>query len=251
VGALFTVLAVIGLSLLVTRVATMALTLTGLSREAARFQARSALTGVGFTTSESEAIVTHPVRRRIVMTLMLIGGAGVVTVLAGVMVSFSGESGGDAARRAAILLGGLFAIVLLSRSRRVDQGLRRPIAWFLRRFTDIEARDYEELLHLGEGHVVMELALREGDWAAGRTVREVDLRSEGIALLGITRPDGTYVAVPRGSTEIGAGDTLIAYGAGDRLAELDERCAGPDGDRAHAAAVARQHGRHDVAAPSG
>lgn len=41
---------VILVSLLVTRVATAALMLTGRSRDAARFQARSALTGVGYTT---------------------------------------------------------------------------------------------------------------------------------------------------------------------------------------------------------
>jgi len=41
-----------------------------LSVEAAHFQARSALTGVGFTTSESELIVGHPARRRIVESLV-------------------------------------------------------------------------------------------------------------------------------------------------------------------------------------
>ncbi|TWT47604.1 hypothetical protein [Botrimarina hoheduenensis] len=61
------------LSLLITRVAAMALMFTGLSREAAKFQARSAFTGVGYTTQESERTVNHPVRRRIIMALMLMG----------------------------------------------------------------------------------------------------------------------------------------------------------------------------------
>ena len=61
-------LTVLGLSLFITRLATIALTYTGLSREAARFQARSAFTGTGFTTSEAERVVDHPVRRRIIMT---------------------------------------------------------------------------------------------------------------------------------------------------------------------------------------
>lgn len=63
---------------------TLTLSLTGLSREAAQFQARSA-----FTTSESEAVVNHPVRRRIAMLLMLAGGAGIITTLATVLLSFS------------------------------------------------------------------------------------------------------------------------------------------------------------------
>jgi hypothetical protein len=53
-----TSLAAILLSLLVARVATVAFVLTGLSKEAAR----SVLSGTGFTTSEAEGVVGHPVR---------------------------------------------------------------------------------------------------------------------------------------------------------------------------------------------
>lgn len=51
-----TLLVVLNSSILITRVATVALTHTGLSRESAKFQACSAFTGVGFTTSESEKV---------------------------------------------------------------------------------------------------------------------------------------------------------------------------------------------------
>jgi hypothetical protein len=46
--AIVSVFAVVLASLLVIRVATVILTATGLSHESARFQARSALSGVGF-----------------------------------------------------------------------------------------------------------------------------------------------------------------------------------------------------------
>ncbi len=52
--ALISFLLVVTFSLIVERVATVALTLTGLSRDAAQFQARSAFTGAGFTTGEAE-----------------------------------------------------------------------------------------------------------------------------------------------------------------------------------------------------
>ena len=45
------------ISLLVVRIASVALVHTGLGREAARFQARSAFTGAGYTTSEAESVV--------------------------------------------------------------------------------------------------------------------------------------------------------------------------------------------------
>jgi hypothetical protein len=88
--ALVSVLIIVFISLLITRVATVALSLTGMSRESARFQARSALTGVGFTTSEAEEVVDHPVRRRIVGGLMLIGSAGLVTAVSSLILTFGG-----------------------------------------------------------------------------------------------------------------------------------------------------------------
>lgn len=69
-------LTVLGLSLVVTRLATTALHLTGLSWEAANFQARSAFTGTGFTTAEAEKVTGHPVRRRIITWLMIARSAG-------------------------------------------------------------------------------------------------------------------------------------------------------------------------------
>lgn len=86
--AILTLLVIVTISLLLNRIATVALTFTGLSRDTARFQARSAFTGSGFTTSESELIAGHPVRRRIIFTLMFLGNAGLVTVIATLMTGF-------------------------------------------------------------------------------------------------------------------------------------------------------------------
>ena len=86
--SIVSLLVVLTLSILVTRIATVALTHTGLSRESAKFQARSAFTGVGFTTNESEKVVNHPLRRRILLALMLLGNAGVVTAVSSLILSF-------------------------------------------------------------------------------------------------------------------------------------------------------------------
>ena len=86
-AAALTLLLVLIVNMALTRIATVALVHTGLGRETARFQARSAFTGVGFTTNEAESIVTHPVRRRIVMWLMLVGNVGIVAVLSSLILS--------------------------------------------------------------------------------------------------------------------------------------------------------------------
>src|SRR5919199_1873011 len=120
--AIVTVLAVVVASLLITRVGAVALMLTGMSRESSRFQARSAFFGVGFTTAEAEAVVTHPVRRGIIAWLILLGNAGVVSVLGTLIISFGGNHN-DTLVRAAILAAGLVLLALFAASRPVDRAL--------------------------------------------------------------------------------------------------------------------------------
>ena len=87
-GAAITLLVILTVSIVVVRIGAVALRLTGMPADVARFQARSAFTGAGFTTSESEAVVNHPIRRRLIATLMLLGNLGLVTVLGTFIVSF-------------------------------------------------------------------------------------------------------------------------------------------------------------------
>ena len=236
--ALVTFVLIVLASTIVTRVATVALSMTGLSTESARFQARSALSGAGFTTRESESITNHPVRRRVVMTLMLLGSAGLVTAIATLSISFVGQDGDTGATRLAILAAALLVMVLVLRSAAVDRGLSRLFALLLRRFTDLDVSDYSALLHLSEGHAVAEVPVATGDWLCSHTLAELDLRGEGLAVLGIDRVSGDYVGAPHGSTEVLPGDTLVMYGPRDAVATIGMRPAGPDGDRAHRAAAA-------------
>lgn len=230
-------------SLLITRVATLALVLTGMSQEAARFQARSALTGTGFTTAESEGVVGHPVRRRVVMVLMLLGGAGLVTTMATLVIGFAGASSAQAFTRLGALLLALAALVVISRTRWFNRALSPVLARLLSRYTDLEARDYAELLHLGGEWGVGEIAVRDGDWLACERLTDRDLRSEGVAALGVERADGSFLGAPSLETVVRPGDVLLLYGRRDRLDELDDRRDGPEGDRAHAKAVLDQERR--------
>jgi hypothetical protein len=236
--ALASVLAVVLVSLIIVRVATVALSLTGMARESARFQARSALSGVGFTTSESEAVVNHPVRRRIVLALMVIGSAGLITAVASLFLSFTGASSGQRLERAGLLVGGLLVIWLLSRSKWVDRRLSRVISRALRA-RHLDVRDYATLLGLSGEYGVHELKVHEDDWLACRRLAELRLRDEGVVVLGIHRPGG-YVGLPKGHAEILPGDTLVLYGQDHRLVELDHRLRGRAGDTAHAQAAAEQ-----------
>ena len=231
-------LLILVISLLITRIAAVALVHTGLGREAARFQARSAFTGVGFTTSESENVVGHPVRRRIVLWLMLAGNAGTVTAMSTLLLSlidFAAGSGTWAAL--GVLAGGVLAIIALGSSQHVDRIASRAISWALKRWTNIDARDYARLLHLREDYGVSEMLVGPDDWIAGRTVSRTGLAEEGVLVLGMECPGGHFIGAPPPDTEIRAGDRLIIYGRTPRIAELDRRSAGGDGESSHAMAI--------------
>ena len=235
--AIVSLLAIITLSIVITRVATVMLTATGLSRDIARFQARSAFSGAGFTTSESESVVNHPFRRKIVLQLMLLGAAGVVTSLTSLLLSFTDATGTQTANRILVLLGGLVGLRLLAGSRWVDRLLTRITEWGLRRYTRLEVRDYDKLLHVSDDFAVAEIEPSAGDWMSGRRLDELRLREEGVIVLGVYRRDGSYLGVPAGPTVVSEGDRLVIYGEDARVLRLAERPAGPEGDRAHAEAV--------------
>ncbi len=236
--SIVSLLIILAVSVVVTRVAAIALQHTGMSAAAAKFQARSAFTGVGYTTAEAEDIVRHPLRRRIVMTLMILGNAGIVSAVASLMLTFVGPE--SVFVRLSGLAAGLLALWVLVSSKLLERGLGRIIDWALTRFTNVDVRDYASLLRVSGDYLVHELQVREDDWTCGRTLSELSLRDEGVIVLGINRTDGSYVGAPGGQTCIEAGDVLIVYGREEAVCGLDLRRLGAGGDREHEEAVREQ-----------
>lgn len=215
--------------------------LTGLPRELARFQARSAFTGVGFTTSETEKVVNHPVRRRILMMLMLMGNAGIVTAMASMILAFVNATGPSTSfLRFFWLVMALLLFWFVATSQWIDRRLTPIISWGLKRWTGLHARDYAAVMHLHGDYGVMELQVQAQDWLSNKTLAELDLPREGVLVLGVQRADGSYEGAPKGPTRINPDDTLIMYGRSPILADLDCRGKGSAGEQAHLQAVAQQ-----------
>ncbi len=239
--AVFSFVAVLIMSLTIVRIASVALQLTGLSRELARFQARSAWTGAGFTTAESEKVVGHPVRRRIIMLLMLMGNAGLLTMVVSLMATVAVEDQpGSTLWRILALSAGLLVFWFFATSKWIDRYMSRVIRWALGRWTKLEVRDYVGLLHLSKHYAVIEMTVQDGDWLADRSLAELKLSEEGVLVLGVEAKDGTYVGAPRGQTTLRVGDTILLYGRGERLKELDDRPAGWEGALSSVRARAEQ-----------
>lgn len=228
--ALVSLIVIIALSMLVVRVGTVALVMTGLSREVASMQALSAYSGAGFTTEEAEETVAYPARRRVVKNLMRLGNVGLVTSMSSLVLSFTDPTA--RLERLAVLVGAALVLIALSRSTWFDRLLTPAIKRILDRTSSFELRDYTRLLNLHRDYHVADLAVSEDSWLAGETLGELQLRSEeGVVILGIRREGGTYIGAPSAEDEITAGDTLIAYGQAERLRELVDRSA--DDHEAH------------------
>lgn len=240
-AALISVFVTITLSLLVTRLAAEAMMLTGLSRQVAEFQARSAFTGAGFTTRESEQVTNHPARRQIVMLLMLFGNAGVISVISSLVLTFVSSADTRQIGWRFLVLGlGLGLMWIISTNRLFNRYLTLFLRGVLRQWTKLDVRDYAKLLRLMKDYAVTELRVESQGWLANKRLDEVHLRDEGILVLGIQRSDRTYIGAPNGKTQICEGDLLIVYGREDALSQLDSRCSGSVGDQDHRQAVAEQ-----------
>ena len=222
--AIFSLFIAITLSLLVTRIATIALMLTGLSLESARFQAHSAFTGSGFTTKESESVVNHPVRRQIIIVLMLLGNVGIATVVATLALSLIRTSESDNwFYHALALSGGMLLLVAAAWSRWVETKLNLLIAWDLKKWTRLDVVDYNSVLQLQNGYAVTEMSIAQGDWLDDKSLIEAALAREGILVLGIQRADGTFVGAPKADDRMHFGDKAILYGLSGKIADLCHR----------------------------
>lgn len=228
-------------SIFITRLASIALTHTGLSRDSARFQARSAFTGVGFTTSESEKVVNHPLRRKILQVLMILGNAGIVTAIASLIIGFSGiEDDVNGWVKISILVVGIITLWYLANSNWADRYLSTLINKILKKYTRLDVNDYASLLHLSGEFRISEIAIDKEHWLCGTKLENTKLRDEGINVIALSRENGNYLGNPRGETKIKDGDTLIVYGRAESLNNIEKRLKGVKGKIEHDEMVEEQ-----------
>jgi hypothetical protein len=226
-GALLALLTIVTLSLLVVRVGATALMMTGISWDAASFQAYSAFFGVGFTTKEAEMVVDHPIRRRIIKHLILLGNVGLTSAFATLVVTFVQTSGTIQTLEAiGLILGGLVVLVVLSKIKVLKAVLDLLIRKTLERAGVSHALDYDLLLRVQSGYCVSEIDVLEGNPIAGHSLAETRPADKGIIVLGITGKDGVFHGVPGPKDRVEAGDVITVYGNEEAIKEV--MCGGGD-----------------------
>lgn len=244
--AAITLFLVVSLSALITKIATIALVHTGLSTDSAKFQSRSAYTGVGFSTSESEKIMSHPVRRRIIFNLMIIGNAGIVTVMSSLILTFVlPETLASKLYGLIIVVVGMSIIWWAIKSKWVDKALSNIINKMLKRYTGIEAQDYAAILHLKDDFKISEKLVGEEDWIANKTLKLLNLRREGLTVLGIDRHGDDYLGSPGGNAMVLPEDVITVYGKSEVIKSVFSRKKDYKAELEHKAFVKKEQNRID------
>jgi hypothetical protein len=204
-------LLVIFVSYLVVRAGAVALIITGMEEKKARFQSLSAFSGTGFTTREAESVVNHPQRRRIVSTLIILGNAGIVTVIVTSTSSLVTSKAHHLPFIPLILAVGIILIYIVGKNKRF---VRRWEDFVKNRFVKRETfdeTDAEGLLHLGEGYGLVRVSFRPDSRWQGKPLSDFVSGVQSALLLGIERK-GKWIPIPSPNETIAENDRLIIYG---------------------------------------
>lgn len=206
-------------SFLFVRAAAIALMMTGMEKKKARFQALSAFSGTGFTTKEAELVINHPVRRKIVTWLMIMGNAGIVTVIVTATSSLASSRGPQLPVNVLILIIGIFLIYRIATRGKFTRKWEGFIERRLKRSPHFEEGAMEDLLHFLEGYGLVKKILTRESSLIALALHETKLSAKGLLVLGIERGK-TWIPTPKSSEKLREGDHVIVYGPLDRLKEL-------------------------------
>lgn len=209
------------ISLLVVRIGSTALMMTGLSWDTASFQSYSAFFGVGFTTREAEMVVNHPVRRRIIRDLILAGNIGLTSALATLIVTVVQN---ETDHHPMVILLELVAVVLflifLFGRPVVRKSLDRLIQRTLEKAGMVRALDYELLLRIQSGYCVSEVEVLPESKVANKALRESRPWDHGVVVLALRRNGETPHGIPGPSDVLQPGDLITVYGKESRIREM-------------------------------
>ena len=207
------------------RLGAVAFQLTGLEWSLAKFQALSCFSGTGFTTKEAELITGHPKRRQIASFLMVLGNAGLVTLMA----TFANSIRPRVAPQALGRLWGLYPVVNLlvigvavyvtyrffTKTRaavKLTDFLRHKV----RRSGIVERVTFEELAIATGGYAVVRAEVPSGSALLNTTLADSHLRARDITVLAVRRGQET-IANPPATTRLLRGDQILCFGRLDTI----------------------------------
>ena len=218
--AIATFLVVAAITMVFTQMAAGALIATGMPPAAAKFQARSAFSGAGFTTTEAENVVNHPVRRQIIMAAMFVGTLGTPTLVVTVLVGFVAPGPGSTTDRTLVAVSGVILILLAIVNRPMTSALEGVGRRYARaRLLPAVAGAGHELLALDQDFVVASADIGADTSGSPRSLRGLDHTFPAVTVLGVQRKNELIADVPT-DISLEPGDRLVVFGARSHLRDL-------------------------------
>lgn len=201
---------------IISEVFTVLFRLIGLPEEKARFQVISLLTGCGFTTHESEMILSTRSRRRLARITMLFGyifNVTIVSALINVFMSLKVTQLSNTFFGMLIPLVAAAAVVFLSRTRRVRKWLDRKIERAAGRMAGQAAVNTILMIdQIGSGSIATVTLNTVPDFLVGKPLAQTGLKQTlNILVLLVERKDTAPTAAQARSV-FQAGDRLTVFG---------------------------------------
>jgi TrkA-C domain len=207
---LMPVLLIIFISVLIVRAAAVILIMTGMDPIRARFQALSAFTRTGFTTSEAETVVRHPVRRRVIIWLMILGNAGIITVMVTATSAFVLSRGVFVAVNGVFLIIGIIIIWIVAKHAGLTARWERFVESRFLKSPAVEDIYCEDLTHLAAGWGFLRVLVSKGSRLVSQRLSQLEQQGN-FEVLGIER-DGRWIPLSKREQSVEVGDSLIVFG---------------------------------------
>lgn len=218
----------ITISFIIVRIGAVAFQLTGLEWSQAKFQALSCFTSTGFTTREAELITSDRQRRRIASILIVLGHAGLVTMIATLANSLTAKEVIEGSLSKSILpfdvppsvvqlinlltiIVAVYVIYKAFTNTRIATTLTNNLRKRLIRRDIFKTVTFEELLIATGGYGVSRIEVSAGSPVLGKTLAQSGLRKQDVTVLAIVR-GGITTPNPGADTQILKSDALVCFG---------------------------------------
>ena len=204
-------LIVIIISFLVVRAAAIALMMTGMEENRARFQALSAFTGTGFTTRDAEIVVNNPRRRRIITWLMILGNAGIVTVIVSATSTIVSSEGFWLPISIAIIVIWIFIFYRLMSRRGLTRRWEEFVQNRLFKRSLFQETIVEDLFLIANDYGLVRIIATDNSLLLNSSAIEEKVKNKHFMIMGINCGN-RWISLPVDYEAIHKNDRVILYG---------------------------------------
>lgn len=218
-GGIISGILILAIMISVVEILSVALKMTGLDIEKARFQVISIITSTGFTTRESELISQHKTRRKIAQILMLVSYVGEAAVI-GLVLYILQDDNIVTLLSVAILITGTIILIFIRKKwigRRLEVFIEKQLNKKMK--INKKYRTVEEVLKLNDEYGVVEFVVENENKLLNKSLENSELTEKHIQVLNIDK--GSHIIhFPSIKFVFREGDKVIVYGHLDNISEL-------------------------------